>query len=86
MSVVMPIKEYLFLKDKFTLLDTYIVGVAIGRETVTLDFLNYKKESFKIEYRSMVMRLGQDGKETYNETGLHLNRIYEEYFQDEMNA
>lgn len=84
MSVVMPVKEYIYLKEHFELLDSFVINISYSQDDVTLDFLNYKIEQFKIEYHSLVMRIGLDGKESYNETGNHLNLIYEQYLRDQL--
>jgi len=86
MSVTMPVKEYLYLKNLFPFLDSYIINIAYAKEFVTLDFLYTKKEIFKIEYNALIVRVGLEGKETYNETGYHLIDIYDSYFHDAMDS
>jgi len=84
MAVTVPVKEYIYLKDHFLMLDSYVINISYAKENVTLDFLDYKKEQFKIEYHSLVLRTGLDGKETYNETGNHLNNIYDDYLRGQL--
>ena len=86
MSVTMPVKEYLYLKDLFPFLDSYIINIAYAKEFVTLDFLCAKMEMFKIEYDALIVRVGLEGKETYNDTGYHLIDIYDSYFRDAMGS
>lgn len=84
MPVIMPSKEYFFLKDKFSILDHYVINVAYTKDEVSLDFLDNKKEQFKVEYQSLIKRVGLNGKESFNETGVHLNNIYEQYIVDQI--
>ena len=44
MAVTMPVKEYIYLKDHFLMLDSYVINISYAKENVTLDFLDYKKE------------------------------------------
>jgi hypothetical protein len=86
MSAIMPTKEFLYLKDRFHDLDSYIINIAYNGNDVSLDFANHKIDAFVIEYRSLVLRTGLKGQETYNETGVHLNAIFENYLKDELQA
>ena len=80
MQVTMPVKEYIYLKDHFDRLDSYVINITYAKENVTLDFLRAKIEQFKIDYHALVVRIGLDGEETYNDTWNHLNAIYDNYF------
>jgi hypothetical protein len=86
MSAIMPTKDFLYLKDRFHDLDSYIINIAYNEDDVSLDFANHKIDEFIIEYRSLVLRTGLNGSQSYNETGIHLNAIFENYLKNELQA
>ena len=85
MSVRMPLKDYLYLKNELDLLDRYVINVAYSApDQVDLDFLDHKKKNFRIEYKSLIQRVGVNGEESYNNTGVRLKNIWENYISDQL--
>lgn len=84
MSAVMPMKDYYYLKNHFHDLASYILNVDYQGDNVSIDFANHKIDSFQIEYRSLILRIGLDGSESYNSDGIRLNAIYENYLKEDL--
>ncbi len=75
----LPLKDFLFVKKNYDNLDDYVVRTAYLPETVIISILDDKLDGFLLGYRSAVTRKGMANRESYNETGVRLNRIYYEY-------
>ncbi len=78
-EIEMPIKDFSFLRKEFSNIDKYLVHLTYSEEEVSFEIPEDKYNDFIIDYRSTLIRKGTNGKESFNETGVRLNNIFNEY-------
>lgn len=78
-SIEMPIKEFTFFKQYYDTIDRFVVRVSYSKENVVFEIPEDKFDDFVLEYRSVIIRKGTDGKEAISDIGLRLSRIFNSY-------
>ena len=74
-------KEFLFLKQTVETMTKYIVRTVYNGEDVLFDIPEKSLNDFLLDYRSFYVRKGLQNEEEINDTGVRLNRIYEEHIE-----
>ena len=80
-SIEMPLKDYTFLKKYFDDIDRYIIGIRYLEKDVIFDIQDQRFEEFKLDYRSMIVRKGYEGRVSINDIGVRMNHIYDYYIE-----
>ncbi|MBR4162900.1 MAG: hypothetical protein IKR11_05205 [Solobacterium sp.] len=80
-SIEMPLKDYTFLKKYFDDIDRYIIGIRYLEKDVIFDIQDQRFEEFKLDYRSMIVRKGYEGRVSINDIGVRMNHIYDCYIE-----
>ena len=75
----MPIKDFSFLRKEFSNIDNYLVHLTYSEKDVYFEIPEDKYNDFILDYRSVLIRNGTEGKESFNETGVRLNSIFTKY-------